>query len=262
MPGVPESMEVPAAGGSAGRLDAVREVAGRLDAVRLRIARAAEGAGRDPASVRLIAVTKTVAPGRIAEAVAAGVTEIGENRVQEARWKHATVPPGLRWHLVGHLQSNKAALAAQLFDTVHSLDSERVGNTLAGHREPARSPIQGLVEVDFTGVAARTGVSPESAGELLRALGGRPGLTLTGLMTIAPAGDPAAARDCFRRLRELRDRLRAELGLELPELSMGMSDDFEAAIAEGATMVRLGRVIFGERAGGAGEAGDGVRPPG
>jgi hypothetical protein len=237
MPDVPESSPVPAAG----------EIAERLASVRSRISRAAERAGRDPASVRLIAVTKTVPPQRIAEAVVAGVTEIGENRVQEARWKHATVPPGLRWHLVGHLQSNKAALAARLFDTVHSLDSARVGAALSGHRDPGRGPLQGLVEVDLTGIAGRTGVPPESAEALLRSLAEQRALSLAGLMTLAPFGDPAAARECFRRLRELRDRLRAELGLELPELSMGMSDDFELAIAEGATMVRLGRVLFGER---------------
>jgi pyridoxal phosphate enzyme (YggS family) len=223
-------------------------IAERLASVRLRIAAAAEHAGRDPASVRLIAVTKTVPPERIAEAVAAGITEIGENRVQEAHLKHASVPPGLHWHLVGHLQSNKAALAAQLFDTVHSLDSERLAVALGGHRDPGRGPIQGLVEVDFTGIAARSGVPSEDAIPLLRAVARQPGLSVVGLMTIAPFGDPVAACDCFRRLRELRDRLQVELRLELPELSMGMSDDFESAVAEGATMVRLGRVLFGERA--------------
>jgi pyridoxal phosphate enzyme (YggS family) len=223
-------------------------IAERLAAVRLRIAEAAERAGCAPASVRLIAVTKTVPPERIAEAVAAGVTDIGENRVQEARLKHAGAPPGLRWHLVGHLQSNKAALAAQLFDTVHSLDSPRLAAALGGHRDPGRGPIIGLVEVDYTGIAARSGVAPEEVVPLLRVAVRETGLRVAGLMTIAPFGDPAAARGCFRRLRELRDRLQAELGWELPELSMGMSDDFEAAIAEGATMVRLGRVLFGERA--------------
>jgi pyridoxal phosphate enzyme (YggS family) len=254
MPDVPERMEGPAAG----------RIAARLDSVRVRIARAAEGAGRDPAAVRLIAVTKTVAPPSIAEAVAAGVVDVGENRVQEARLKHAGVPLGIRWHLIGHLQSNKAALAAELFDTVHSLDSRRVGAALAGHRAPGRGPLQGLLEVDFTGIPGRTGVPPEAAAELLKELTGHPGLSLVGLMTIAPFGDPATARDCFRRLRELRDRLREELGVELPELSMGMSDDFEIAIAEGATMVRLGRVIFGERpaAAAGGSPAEGVGPPG
>ncbi|MGP8161803.1 MAG: YggS family pyridoxal phosphate-dependent enzyme [Candidatus Dormibacteria bacterium] len=237
MPDVPETRAVPAAG----------EIAERLAAVCLRISRAAEGAGRDPTSIRLIAITKAVPPERIAAAVAAGVTEIGENRVQEARLKHASVPPGLRWHLVGHLQSNKAPLAAQLFDTVHSLDSVRVGAALSAHRDPRRNPIQGLVEVDFTGIPGRTGVPPERAGEMLRELAVCSGLRLAGLMTVAPFGDLDAARGCFCRLRALRDRLQTELGLELGELSMGMSDDFELAVAEGATMVRLGRAIFGGR---------------
>jgi len=237
MPDVPPSRASPTADG----------IAERLASVRVRIARAAERAGRDPASVRLIAATKTVPPERIAEAVAAGVAEIGENRVQEARSKQASCPPGLRWHLIGHLQGNKASLAAQLFDTVHSLDSERIGAALSEHRDPGRDPITSLVEVDFTGLAVRTGVSPENAEALLKALGAWPGLAVAGLMTIAPFGDPGAARDCFRRLRELRGRLQERLGSELPELSMGMSDDFELAVEEGATMVRLGRVLFGER---------------
>jgi len=237
MPDVPEVRSTPAAGG----------VAERLASARQRIIRAAERAGRDPASVRVIAATKTVPPERIAEVVAAGVTDIGENRVQEARSKQASVPAGLRWHLIGHLQGNKAPLAAQLFDTVHSLDSERIGAALSAHREPGRHPITSLIEVDFTGIEARTGVSPESAADLLGALAAYAGLEVAGLMTIAPAGNPEAARDCFRRLRELRDRLQERLGRGLPELSMGMSDDFEAAVEEGATMVRLGRVLFGAR---------------
>jgi pyridoxal phosphate enzyme (YggS family) len=235
---------------------AAEQIAERLASVRLRLARAAERSGRDPASVRLIAVTKTVPPEQIAAAVALGVNEIGENRVQEARLKHASVPPGLRWHLIGHLQANKASLAARLFDTVHSLDSERVGAALSDHRDPELQQIAGLVEVDYTGISARSGVPPESVAGLLRALTAYPELDVRGLMTIAPAGDPGAARDCFRRLRELRDDLRERLGLELPDLSMGMSDDFEVAVEEGATMVRLGRVIFGER------MPAGVRPPG
>ena len=223
------------------------EIAERLAGIRLGIARAAERAGRDPASVRLVAVTKTVPPALIAEAVAAGVTEIGENRVQEARLKHAAVPAGLRWHLVGHLQSNKAGLAGQLFDVVHSLDSARIGEALSHRRDPARGPLDGLLEVDLTGIAGRTGVPSGAVAQEAEALRGLPGLRLCGLMTIAPPGDQGAARDCFRRLRELRDRLEAGSGLDLPELSMGMSDDFEVAVEEGATIVRVGRAIFGGR---------------
>jgi pyridoxal phosphate enzyme (YggS family) len=220
-------------------------IAERLEVVRARIAAAAARAGRDPTSIRLVAVTKTVEPRRIAEAVSAGVTEIGENRVQEARLKHAGVPPGVRWHLVGHLQTNKAALAARLFDTIHSVDGEKLAAALERRREPGQGALEVLVEVDFTGIAERTGMSAAGVAPLLRALGGYAQLRPRGLMTIAPFGDPEAARTSFRRLHELRDRLEEEVGIPLPELSMGMSDDFEIAISEGATMVRLGRVIFG-----------------
>lgn len=224
-------------------------IAEHLESVRRRIAQAAERSGRDPAVVRLIAVTKTVAPERIAEALAAGVTDLGENRVQEALRKHPSVPPGPRWHLIGHLQSNKAGLAAGLFDTVHSLDSAGVATALSNHRDAGRDPIAGLVEVDFTGIPGRTGVAAGAAETLARACSGLAGLQLQGLMTIAPFADLEAARHCFRRLGELRDRLQERSGLALPELSMGMSDDFELAVEEGATMVRLGRVIFGDRPG-------------
>jgi pyridoxal phosphate enzyme (YggS family) len=225
------------------------DIAGRVAAVRARVEAAARRAGRDPAAVRLVAVTKTVPAARIVEALAAGVRDLGENRVQEALAKRPAVPPGARWHLVGHLQANKARLAARLFDCVHSLDSERIGERLDHLRDPGRPPLEVLVEVDFTGIDGRTGVSPETAEGVLRAAARLGRLDLRGLMTIAPYGDPDAARACFRRLRELRDRLQERLAQPLPELSMGMSDDFEVGVEEGATMVRLGRAIFGERPG-------------
>lgn len=225
----------------------VPSIAERVVGVRARIAAAAERSGRDPAGIRLIAVTKTVAPSGIAEAAAAGITDIGENRVQEARLKHSTSPRGLHWHLIGHLQSNKAALASQLFDTIHSIDSVRIGEALSRHRGPDRGPLVGLVEVDLTGGARRTGSSAEAVEEVAASVSRAARLRLAGLMTMAPFGDPEGARECFRRLRELRDRLSAHLALDLPELSMGMSDDFEIAVEEGATMVRVGRAIFGER---------------
>lgn len=222
-------------------------IAERLEAIRGRILRAAERGGRDAASLRLVAVTKTVPVERIVEAVAAGISDLGENRVQEAQQKRGLLPPGLRWHLIGHLQSNKAALAAQLFDSVQSVDSERIAALLSRHRAGAEDPLEVLVEVDLTGLAARTGIRPEGAEATVRAAASLPGLRLAGLMTIAPFGDLEAARTCFRSLRELRDRLGSRLELELPELSMGMTDDFEVAVEEGATMVRVGRALFGER---------------
>ncbi|MCS6880561.1 MAG: YggS family pyridoxal phosphate-dependent enzyme [Oscillochloridaceae bacterium] len=243
-------------------------IATRLVQVLERIARAAARANRDPAAITLVAVTKTHPPEVIAEAIAAGARDLGENRVQEAALKIpplAAAYPDARWHLIGHLQRNKAKTAAELFDMIHSVDSLRLAETLNRHlqeraagREPARRlPI--LLQVNVSGepskegfdlpggVANRAGLEallPEV--ERILAL---PYLEVRGLMTIAPiVADPEQARPFFRALRELRE----ELARRFPqttwaELSMGMTDDFEAAIAEGATMVRVGRAIFGER---------------
>jgi len=220
-------------------------IAASLGDVRVRIARAAERAGRDTADVRLVAVTKGVAPPYIEAAIAAGVTDIGENRVQEARTKYARVRSPVRWHLIGHLQTNKAALAAAIFDAVHSIDSGRVARALALHRQSDREPIAALVEVELTGQPGRFGVAEDEAESVVRAVVGLPGIHLTGLMTIAPmAHDPENARPCFARLRRLRDRLEQASGWPLPELSMGMSDDFDIAVEEGATMIRVGRAVF------------------
>lgn len=224
------------------------DVASALAGVRRRITEAAESAGRDPAGVQLVAVTKGVAAARIDEAIAAGVTDVGENRVQEAQAKRNDVTVLARWHLIGHLQTNKAKHAAELFDVVQSLDSERVARALAAHRRAAGVPVPVLVEVELTGIPGRTGVQPVDLEAVARAVVQVDALRLTGLMTIAaPVADPADAAPLFQRLRELRDRLAELLALPLTELSMGMSDDFEVAIKEGATMVRLGRAIFGER---------------
>ena len=224
-------------------------VAAALQRVRERIAVAAERAGRDPATVRLIAVTKGVDASRLDEALAAGARDVGENRVQEAYTKHTQVSAGATWHLIGHLQTNKARRAVEIFDVVHSVDSERVAASLAAHRDPLRGPLRALVEVELTGILGRTGVAPDAVESLLRATTRMDGLAIEGLMTIAPpVNDPAGAAPYFRRLRELRDEVADNLMLPLPELSMGMTDDFEVAIGEGATMVRIGRAIFGERA--------------
>ena len=222
-------------------------VANAVDAVRGRISRAAERAGRAPGDVRLIGVTKGVAPSHINAAVAAGVFDIGENRVQEALAKRQEVS-GVHWHLIGHLQTNKAKPAAEFFDAVHSLDSERVARALATHRPLDADPLAALIEVDLTGLPSRSGVPESEAEELLRGAAGLPGIHVLGVMTIAPpVDDPQDARAYFIRLRELRDRLEQSSGWGLPELSMGMSSDFEVAVEEGATMVRVGRAIFGAR---------------
>ena len=219
-----------------------------IDAIRVRIAGAAARAGRDPATVRLVAVTKGIDVDRINEAIAGGVEDIGENRVQEAVRKHPAVRPGVRWHMVGHLQTNKARRAAELFHVVHSVDSARVGEALSSGRPTQLGPLQAMVEVDLTGIPGRSGVAPVALAGVIAAVGALPGIQLTGLMTIAPAvAEPGAARPWFAELRRHRDELEQALGVPLPELSMGMSEDFEVAVEEGATLVRIGRAIFGPR---------------
>jgi len=229
-------------------------LAERLSAVRGRIAAAAERAGRDPGAVLLVAASKTVEASRVAEMVALGVRDLGENRVQEAAAKVPALaaiagPPGLRWHLIGHLQTNKANRAATLFDVVHSVDGGRVAEALSSRRPEELPPLDVLVEAELTGIAGHTGVPPEQLEEVVRSvLAAGPRLRLRGLMTMAPpVPDPDLARPTFARLRTLRDDLQQRLGVALPELSMGMSDDYEVAVEEGATIVRLGRALFGER---------------
>lgn len=214
------------------------DVAGNLAAVRARIAAAAKRAGRDPAAVRLIAVAKTKPPELVHAALAAGVRDIGENYVQEAAAKRAGVGGEAVWHLIGRLQRNKAGRALEIFDLIHSVDSAALGDALARRAAERGRPARILVEVNVGGEASKAGVAPGALPALLERLCD-PRLSVEGLMTVpAPGTDP---RPQFARLRVLRD------AAQLRELSMGMSDDFEIAIEEGATMVRVGRAIFGER---------------
>jgi pyridoxal phosphate enzyme (YggS family) len=227
-------------------------IADRVAAVRERIARAAARGGRRPQDVTLVAVSKTFPAEAVREAFAAGIHDFGENRVQEAEAKIAAGsdlrPQGLRWHLVGHLQSNKARRAAQLFDRIHSVDEIELGRRLDRIAAELGKALPVLVEVDLAGEATKSGL-PEAellpALEALRALGG---LRVEGLMVIPPyEEDPERVRPFFVRLRQLRDRALAAGLLAGSELSMGMSHDFEVAIEEGATMVRVGTALFGER---------------
>jgi len=216
--------------------------------VRLRIDAAAARAGRDPRDVRLIAVSKGMPAARVDEAIAAGVEDIGENRVQEAADKQRQVRSAATWHLIGHVQTNKAARAAVIFDFVHSVDSRRVADALSAHRPPGRDPIGVLLEVELTGLPTRYGVAESDVEGVVQQLVNVPSIHLMGLMTIAPfTDDPEDARATFTRLRHIRDHMEHVTGWALPELSMGMTNDFEIAIEEGATMVRIGRAIFGER---------------
>ncbi len=222
-------------------------VADRLEAVRARIEAAAARSNRDPLDVRLIAVSKGVSAVRVDEAIAAGVVDIGENRIQEAADKQRELRNAARWHLIGHLQTNKAGRAAALFDFVHSVDSTRVADALSAHRPAGRDPIAALLEVELTGLPARYGVAEADVEGVVQRLVNVPFIHLIGLMTIAPySNDPQDARASFTRLRRVRDHMEHVTGWALPELSMGMSNDFEVAIEEGATMVRIGRAIFGE----------------
>jgi pyridoxal phosphate enzyme (YggS family) len=224
-------------------------VADRIEAVRARIQAAAERSDRDPLDVRLVAVSKGTSAARVDEAIAAGIEDIGENRIQEAADKQREVRHAARWHLIGHLQTNKAGRAAALFDYVHSVDSTRVADALSTHRPAGRDPIGVLLEVELTGLPTRYGVVEADVEGVVQRLVNVPSIHLMGLMTIAPfSQDPEDARPSFARLRHLRDHMEHATGWALPELSMGMSNDFEVAIEEGATMVRVGRAIFGERA--------------
>ncbi|HUJ87869.1 MAG TPA: YggS family pyridoxal phosphate-dependent enzyme [Burkholderiales bacterium] len=227
-----------------------------LQAVISRIAAATAEAGRAPGSVRLLAASKTQPPARIAEAAAAGQRAFGENYVQEAIGKMDALAQmlgearsrALEWHLIGPVQSNKTRVAAERFDWVQCVDREKIARRLSEQRPAALAPLNVLIEVNLSGEASKSGVAAEDALALARTVAGLPRLRLRGLMAIpAPSRDQAVQRERFRAVRRLFERLRAH-NPALDTLSMGMSDDMEAAIAEGATMVRIGSAIFGARA--------------
>jgi len=219
-----------------------RTVAERVRHVRLLIEAACLRSGRAPEQVTLVAVTKGVAPGAIREAVAAGVSHLGENRVQEAESKRRALvdlPAGVRWHLVGHLQTNKVKTAIGLFDIIHSVDSLHVAEAIS---KRAQSPIPVFLEVNVAEDPAKYGFTIDELPHQHETIARLPSIDIRGLMTVAPQVESAEmARPVFRRLRE------AARSLGLPELSMGMSDDFEVAVEEGTTHVRIGRALFGER---------------
>jgi len=226
----------------------VDPVADRIEAVRERVHAAVARSGRNPGAVTIVAVTKTFPAEMVRRIVAAGIADIGENRVQEMLAKSAEVEAPCRWHLVGPLQRNKAGKAAGVAHLVHALDGVAIAQTLdrIAHEKDLR--VRVLLEVNTSGEATKHGVAPEESPSFVETLAALPGLDWQGLMTIGPAGgDLDEARRCFRHLRHIAEDLRRRSGLPLPELSMGMSDDFEAAIEEGATLVRIGRLITGER---------------
>lgn len=223
----------------------------RLAGVRARIAAAAGRAGRDPSSVRLIAVSKTFSADHVRAAAFLGHVDFGENKVQEAQQKiAATADLSLRWHLIGHLQSNKARKAGGLFHAIHSIDSVDLFDPIEKAAQQAGRTIDVLVQVDLAGEATKHGAPPDAVLPLFEAAARYASVRVVGLMLLPPAVDDLEqARPYFRSLRELQDGLRAKgvPAAALAELSMGMSHDFEVAIEEGATMVRVGSAIFGAR---------------
>jgi len=222
------------------------EIERRLEIVRARIAAAARRAGRDPAAIRLVLASKTQPSEAIRAASRAGARDFGENYVKEAIAKRAELADltEIRWHLIGHLQTNKARAAASAFALIHSVDSVRLAEAL-GRAQPSPR-VRALIEVNLGAEASKTGVAPDGITAILDAAHGK--IEIEGLMTIPPpAAGAETTRPYFARLREMRDRLAVQSGLALSELSMGMTDDFEIAIEEGATIVRIGRAVFGER---------------
>jgi len=230
--------------------DAGGEIAARLAEVRARIGRAATRSGRLPGAITLVAVSKTVSAPVIVAAAAAGQRDFGENRVQEALGKAAGCGPGIAWHLLGHLQSNKAKAAVRFFDVVESLDSSGLAIELDRRAGAAGRRLRVLVQVKLAEAAAKSGIAHREAPSLIELAVRLPNLELAGLMMIPPLPEkPEDSRPWFARLRELRDCWDGECCPRgtLQELSMGMSADYEVAIEEGATIVRVGSVIFGAR---------------
>jgi pyridoxal phosphate enzyme (YggS family) len=225
-------------------------IAESIKHVQDRIAAAAKRAGRDPSTIKLIAVTKTVDIERIREAVAAGAQILGENRVQEAREKIEQLGALASWHLIGHLQTNKAKYAVKLFDMIHSVDTLELAQEIDKQAAKMGKVQDVLIEVSIAGEEAKAGVAMEGVAALVRNASKFRNISIKGLMTIPPfLDDPEEVRPYFRTLRELSTDIAKENipGVSMKELSMGMSGDFEVAIEEGATMVRVGAAIFGGR---------------
>ena len=223
----------------------------RLEQIRQRIRQAAESCNRDADSVRLVAVSKTIAADTVKEAIEAGVTTLGENYIQEARDKFkALVQYAVSWHFIGHLQSNKAKYAVRLFDLIHSVDSLKLARELDKQAAKVDKTQQILVQVNISAEDTKSGISADEAPRLIAEISRLKNLEVKGLMTMPPYFyQPEKVQPFFAALRELRDRIKEQAppNVSLDELSMGMTGDFEVAIKEGATLVRIGTAIFGER---------------
>jgi pyridoxal phosphate enzyme (YggS family) len=234
-------------GGTGGLNKLMSEIRENLSKVIKRIEQAAQRVGRDPGEIRLVAVSKTVEAARIKEAIEAGVSILGENYVQEAQKKIEEIGHPVAWHFIGHLQINKAKYAVRLFDMIHSIDSLRLAEELNRRAEKVGQVTKVMIEVNISGEATKFGTDEEKVFGMARGILNLNHLALEGLMTMPPYFDmPEMSRPYYIRLRELKEKMLSE-GISLKELSMGMSNDFEIAIEEGATYVRVGTAIFGTR---------------
>ncbi len=227
------------------------DIQANVERVRERIARAALHTGRDVSDITLIAVSKTVTAERISEAYAAGIRHFGENRAQELAFKRSQLDLDCTWHFIGHLQSNKVKDALRYSSLIHSVDSLQLAAEINRRAGAMGIPAEILAQINISFEETKSGVRPEEASEFVEALSGLPGLRISGLMTIArPVNAPEEARPDFRRMRQIFDTLSKQIvkpNVVMKHLSMGMSNDFEVAVEEGATMVRVGSAIFGPR---------------
>jgi len=222
-------------------------IAANIKGIIHKIKLAAERVGRKEESVELVAVTKTVDVSKIKEAIRAGIKIIGENRVQEAREKFKDIGKEIEWHLIGHLQTNKVKYIFDIFSLIHSVDSLLLSEEIQRRAENKGLETDILIEVNLSGEKTKFGILPEKAINFVKDISRFKNINIMGLMTIPPFSEsPEDSRKYFKMLRMLRDDIQKE-GIEMKELSMGMSNDFEAAVEEGATMVRIGTAIFGER---------------
>jgi len=224
------------------------DITANVYAIQGRIKAACARAGRNPEGVTLLAVAKGQPPDAVCAAAAAGLKLIGENRVQEAKARMPLCPGGLQWHMIGHLQSNKARDAVELFDMIQSIDSLHLAREINKWAERAAKTVPILLEVNVAGEASKFGYKPEVLRAELEQINALARIEIQGLMTIAPwTPDPQKVRPVFRQLRDLKAKCEGVLGAPLPHLSMGMSGDFEVAVEEGATIVRIGSALFGPR---------------
>jgi len=226
------------------------DIVSNIMIIRQRMAAAAQRSGRDPGDIQLMAVSKTIPPEHIREAADAGITLFGENYVQEAREKIPAISQDVSWHMIGHLQTNKVKYVVNLFHWIHSVDRLELAQELDKRARLNQRTLKVLIEVNVSGEASKSGMEPSRVLELVRQTSGLPHLNVRGLMTMPPySDDPEQSRPYFQALSQLRDEISVAAipNIRMDELSMGMTDDFEVAIEEGATIIRVGRAIFGER---------------